>query len=146
MSDEGLTHYEGDDCSGGHKGTMTLPPEAHAAVERAERMVLMRDSEGWVLALDGIQVAHFMDEEDARLFVEGILMLAAGWDEDRAKLEAVREALKVWKAADDFRFGPAGDEAETAEEMNDFMLKNQDLNEAARTALDSALAILRGSE
>ena len=62
-------------------------------------------------------------------------------------LEEAQRALLLWKEADDFRFGPEAAEATTAEEMNSVMLKNQELDEAARTALKSALhRILRGTK
>ena len=40
-------------------------------------------------------------------------------------------ALEAQKAAHDYRFGPAGKDAETGEEMNAFMLKVQELDETA---------------
>ena len=48
-------------------------------------------------------------------------------------------ALKAQKAAHDYRFGPAGEDAETGEEINAFMLKAQELDEAAWQLTRAAL-------
>ena len=49
----------------------------------------------------------------------------------KALAERRKVALKAQKAAHDYRFGPAGEEAETGEEMNAFMYKAQELDETA---------------
>jgi hypothetical protein len=60
--------------------------------------------------------------------------------ESRAREGELVAALEAQKAAHEYRFGPDGEEAETAEEMNAFMYKAQALDEIAWQLTRAALA------
>ena len=59
--------------------------------------------------------------------------------ESREREGELVAALEAQKAAHDYRFGPAGEEAETGEEINAFMYKAQELDETAWQLTRAAL-------
>ena len=73
---------------------------------------------------------RFEDEDHKRPYV-GVFELRFALAESREREGELVAALEAQKAAHDYRFGPAGEEAETGEEINAFMYKVQELDETA---------------
>jgi hypothetical protein len=79
--------------------------------------------------------------DNTKVWLVPSLRAAAGRvAESRAREGELVAVLEAQKAAHEYRFGPAGQEAETGEEMNAFMLKAQELDEIAWQLTRAALA------
>ncbi|KKM92618.1 hypothetical protein LCGC14_1216790 [marine sediment metagenome] len=89
-----------------------------------------------------IAIGHALEFEDCPIEVcaEARAYLAQPITKCEEREGELVAALKAQKAAHDYRFGPAGEEAETGEEINAFMYKAQELDETAWQLTRAALA------